>query len=171
MTASNGAITIQDYNGEKSTVNVNLQDLDAAGANHGSIAQDLDEIKDGILGVILGQVRETGLTYKYPESSAAVTDQNAVREMKWLVTFRDTTQFLGAANTVPNPGFNKLFSFEIATPDRSLLPANEDEADLTDAAWVTFIAAVEPNIRSPFNRTAVAPTNDIVSVICVGRNL
>lgn len=182
MPLSDGSITIEDYNGEKSITNVNLQDLDAAGSNFGSISQDLDEIKDGILAVVIGQVRHTTLTFKYPESAAPVTNVQAAREGKWLVTYKDQTQYLGPANTINNPGYGKLFTFEIPCANRALLSGNTDELDLSAGAGATLrvaligdptTAPVTPgNIRSPFNRAAsvVNPPNELVSVKYVGRN-
>lgn len=172
MPTANGTISIEDYNGEKSSLNVNLQDIDAAGTNYGSVTQDLDEVKDAILPLIRGVVRYAQLGVQFPESAAAVTDKEAAREAKWLVTYKDTTQFLGAANTVANPGFGKLFTFEIPTANRSLLSNNRDELDLGVAGvGQTAKLALEPNIRSPFNRTAVTPTNEVVSIKYVGRNI
>lgn len=174
MPQSIASIVIEDYNGEKSACKPNLQDMDGAGTLFGSIAQDLDEIKDAILTVITGEVRYAQLSLKYPESASAVTDVQAAREGKWLVTYRDDTEYLDGANTINNPGYGQLFSFEIACADRTLLSNNQDEADLAEVTvWAPFVAAMEPNIRSPYNRSAgagVTPTNTIVSVKYVGRN-
>lgn len=171
MALTTGSITIEDYNNEKSVMTFSLQDVDALASNFGSITQDADEVKDAILPLTLGAVRQVTVSAQYPESAAAVTDKQAAREAKWLVTYKDTTQYLGAANTVPNPGFGKLFSFEIPCANRSLLTDNKDELDLDDGPGATAKAALEPNIRSPFNRSAaVTPTNQIVSIRFVGRN-
>jgi hypothetical protein len=111
---------------------------------------------------------------KFPESAAAVSDVEASREGKWLVTMRDTTQYMDAANLINNPGYNVLFSFEIPTADRTLLPANSDVADLTAGVWPAFVTSIEANVRSPYNRSAgagVTPTQVVVEVQYVGRNL
>lgn len=174
MPKANGSVIIEDVSGETGRSNVNLQDLDPTGTNYGSVTQDLDEIKDGILAVILGEVRHTNLAVKFPESAAAVSDVNAHRELKWLVTYLDNTPFLGAGSTVANPGYGQPFDFTIPTPDTSLCVPGSDQVDLTDAAWVAFIAAVEPNIRSPYNRAVAATVtavNEIISVELVGHNL
>lgn len=173
MTQSNGSIVIEDYSKERSTFNPNVQDLDAAGALFGSISTDLDEIKDAIQPLIRGVIRHSTLSFKYPESDDPVTDVEAARETKWLVTYRDTTEYLGALNTVPNPGFNQLFSFEIPTAKRSLLSGNSDTLDITTGGSVGAVAkaALEPNIRSPYNRAASGtPTNRIEEIKFVGRN-
>lgn len=173
MPKSIGSIVIEDYDGERSTTKPNLQDMDAGATNFGSITQDLDEIKDAILTVIRGEVRHVQVSIQYPESGAVVSDVEATREGKWLVTFRDTTQYLDAANVINNPGYNQLFNFEIACADRTQLPANLDVVDLATGNWPAFVTAIEANIRSPYNRSAgagVIPSNEVVSVQYVGRN-
>jgi len=175
MPVSNGSIVIQDYDSEISLTNINLQNIDAIGADYGSITQDLDEVKDAILTLILGKVRKVNYGVIFPETEAAVTDKQAARETKWLVTYKDTTQFLDGANAIDNPGFGKVFTFEIATANRALLAANSDTLDITTTASVGKLAAdvFAANIRSPYNRSAeagVTPTNQILSIKAVGRN-
>lgn len=171
MAKSNGAIQVEDYAGQTAAINPNLQDLDAAGLLYGSIATDLDELKDGIIPLMRGKVRFASVSFKFPDTDDPVTDVEAARESKWLVSYRDTTEYLGALNTVPNPGFNQIFTFEIPTAKRSLLDDNEEYLDLTDTVPAAAIAAIEPNIRSPYNRAAAGtPTNVVLSIKYVGRN-
>lgn len=174
MPTTLASIVIEDYNGEKSSIRPNMQAADAGATNYGSLATDLDEIKDAVATVITGEIRYTQLGVKFDESAAAVTDQQAAREGKWLVTMRDTTQFLDGANAIQNPGYNRLFAFEIPTADRTQLPTNSDKADLGTAPWVDFVTDIEANVRSPWNNAAgagVTPTQTVVSVEYVGRNL
>ena len=174
MPLSNGNIMIEDFNGETSTVNINLQDMDALGTAYGTITQDMDEIKDGVIALIRGVVRDTGVSFKYLESGDDVDDVEAAREGKWLVTYIDNTPFLFTGNTSPNPGYGRRFSFEIPTANRTLLPLNKDELDLADPDIAAAVALIEPNIRSPYNRSAsggIVPVNVIVSIKYVGRNV
>jgi hypothetical protein len=175
MAKALASIVIEDYDGERSSVRPNLQDADAGATNYGSLATDLDEIKDSILTVITGEVRYAQLGVQFPESVAAVTDNQAAREGKWLVTMRDTTQYMDSGNLINNPGYMKLFSFEIPTADRTLLPTNSDTVDLTEATtWAPFVASMEANCRSPYNRSAgagVTPTQVVVEIKYVGRNI
>lgn len=175
MPRSNGSVTIADSSKETSTSSITLQDVNAAGSNYGSVTQDLDEVKDAILTLIRGEVRKTELGVVFPESEAAVTNPDANREAKWLVTMKDTTAFLDGANLIANPGFGKLFQFEVATPDLSLKTAGTDDLDITTPAAVGTLAAAvfAANVRSPYNRSAgagVTPTNEVVSIRYVGRN-
>ena len=168
-------VTIEDHSGEVSTTSFNVQDVTAL--NFGSVTQDIDEVKDAILTVIEGEVRQVGFTKTYPESFAAVANASAQRERKWLVVYRDTTQdiFNDGTTIITNPGFGKLFTMEIATADLNiaeiLLP-NSDDMNVGDSGGVAtaFIAAIEANVRSPYNSQATSPTIEVVRVTSVGRN-
>jgi hypothetical protein len=175
MPQANGSVVVADYDREISLTNFNLQQVDAAYANIGSVTQDLDELKDAILTLILGEVRKTNFSVISPESEDPVTNQQAAREAKWLVTYKDTTPYLDGLNAIPNPGYGKVFTFEIPTANRALLAANSDTLDITTALSVGKVAATTfaANIRSPYNRSAeagVTPTNEILSIKAVGRN-
>lgn len=183
MARAIGSVTIQDYNGEISTVTVNLQRLAPASlaADFLSVTQDMDEIKDTILEIIRGKVRKTQVTVVFDEDDDPVTDKEATREGKWLVTYKDTTRHLDGANAIENPGYGKLFTFEIPTAKRSLLPGatvgeslrDELPLDLPMAGDTTLKGNLEANIRSPYNWAAAAgvtPTNEVISVKFVGRN-
>lgn len=175
MVKADGVIKILDYAGQSATCNPNLQDMDAAGTTFGSISQDLDEIKDAIDPLIIGSIQYAKLTLTYPETGQAAPTVQAARESKWEVTYKDTTPYLGAASTVPNPGFNRLFTMEIPTADRTLLDNNEEFLDLEEPTVIApAVADLEANIRSPYNRATaqgVTPSNEIVQIKYVGRNL
>jgi hypothetical protein len=174
MVKMDGTIRVRDYSGQKASMNPNLQDMDAAGTTYGSISQDLDEIKDGIDPLIIGAIEYSKVSATYPETGQAAPTVQAAVEGKWEITYMDTTPYLGAASTVPNPGYGQLFTLEIPTADRTLLDGNEEFLDLEDVTVAASVALVEPNIRSPYNRAtaqAVTPTNQIMQIKYVGRNL
>lgn len=170
--ATKAFVTIADYGGadgkeELSTTSFYTTDITAL--NFGSVTQDIDEVKDAILDVIRGEVREVGFTKTFPESAALVTDAEAQREDKWLVVYTDTTAELGAG--VINAGYGKKFNFEIATALLTgLLSTNSDLMDLTSTEGAALKASIEANVRSPYNWTAVAPTIEVNRVVHVGRN-
>jgi len=170
-----GTIEIEDYDREITTVSVNLQNIDTAGTNYGSVAQDLDEIKDSILTVIKGEVRNVTLHKQFRESDDVVTDQEAQRETKWLVTMRDTLQYLDVLNAVPNPGYMQLFTFEIGTADLQYLttsPPSDNMYVVDPSVGYTFVTSLAANCRSPWNNnpeTGVTPTQIVVAVRHVGR--
>ena len=163
-------VTVEDFSKEQSTTQFWVQDIGVG--NYASVVQDIDEVKDAIITMIDGEVRVAGYTKTFPESSAAVADPNAQRESKWLISYRDTTQFLDALNTVANAGYLKLFSAEVGTADKDLLTlAGSDELDLTDGGVVeAFVTEWEANVRSPYNHTANAPSIQVEKITIVGRN-
>lgn len=165
--STRAAISMEDYDGESSTVLLWVQDVSAV--NFGSVSQDVDELKDAIATISLGAIRDASINKSYPESPATVTDKTAQRESKWLITYRDTTQFLDAANTIANPGYLKVFTTEIPAAKLSLLSNNSDELDLAETTVAAFVTVFEANARSPYNHSANAPTIDVLSIKHVGR--
>lgn len=168
------SITIEDHEGQISTMSFWVTDLSAL--NYGSVTQDVDEIKDAVAPLIEGKIRKVDITKTFPETFDPVNNPLAQVEAKWLVTFRDTTQFLDAANSIANPGYGKLFTMEVPTAKLTLKPATSldqpsaGDIDYADTDVVAFIAAFEANVRSPYNTSAVAPTVDVISIVNVGRN-
>ncbi len=173
MHNTQGTITIEDFDGEVTTTTVHLQNIDALGTNYGSVTTDLDEIKVSVQSVIRGEVRKVSISKDFPESSLVVADPEAQRETKWLITMRDTTQFLDLLNAVPNPGYLRLFTFAIGTADLTFLNLNADTMNITQAPGDAFLASMEANARSPWNdngQVGYTPTQSVVSIIHVGRN-
>lgn len=172
--ATRGFITIQDYGGEKSTSSFWLEDINQT--NFLSVTQNLDEIKDAILPTIEGTVLEVGFTKSFPEAATLPTAPSAQRERKWLVTVRDTTQFLDATHLIANPGYLKVFSFEIGTAELAghMINNSNDVADLTAAGEMDALRdSIEANMRSPWNHSAgtgVTPTMQVLSIVHVGRS-
>lgn len=146
-----GTFTFEDYSKEKGTMTVNIGPLTAA--NFTAKRDALDDLKAALGGMTLGEIRKTSITEQFSESTATVTDKDAQRETKWLVTYRDETQFLDAGNTINNVGFGNLYTVEIPTADRSLLTGNSDNLDIDpatrSAAVGAFITAFEALQNSP----------------------
>jgi hypothetical protein len=165
MPQNQATFSIEDYSREKSRTSVNIGPLTAA--NFTAKRDAIDDLKAALPGIILGELRATSITESFAESSAAVTDVNAQRERKWLVTVRDVTQFFDVANTINNPGFGELFQVEIPTADLSLIDGNSDELDLTAPAVAAFVTAFEAVANSPTGGNEC----DVVAIRHVGRNL
>lgn len=168
-----GTITIEDYDGEVTTTTVNLQNISQSGDNYASVTQDLDEIKDSIITVVRGVVRKVTVSKSFPESLDEVTSVEAQRETKWLVTMRDTTQYLDVLHAVPNPGYLKLYSFEIGTANLTYLDEHDEEMDVSQVPGSAFKTSMEANTRSPWNNNpeaGITPTQVVVSIIHAGRN-
>jgi len=87
-------------------------------------------------------------------SAALPTDENAQRERKWRVQYQDTVTFGKYRYEIP---IAKVVG---------LLQTNSAKADLSAAAWVTWIAAFEVLVKSP-NGNGV----NVLGATLVGRNL
>jgi hypothetical protein len=172
--ATSGFITIRDHTGETSTTTFALPEITLA--NFAGVTQDLDEIRNGIQDLIIGKIINVGFTKTYDDGDfTPVTNQQAQRETKWLLTFRDAKQFLDALNTIPNPRWNKTFNIEVATADLLLLEQGEDFLRTNDSPFTSAAEAFNPNIRSASNQYAPSSPNEelveLVSVRHVGRNI
>lgn len=163
-----GNITIKDFDGEKTTTQVRLANIGILGATYASETQNLDEIKDAVIGVILGQVIESAITDVFTEPAGGAIPNTAQRELKWNVVYRDTSQYSDAGNTVPNYGYNQLFNMEIGTANPALLstvPGAKDLMDVSAGAGLTLKNSLEANMRSPYGGLIA-----VEKVVLVGRN-
>jgi hypothetical protein len=159
-------LTIEDYDREQTKLKLNIGPLTAA--NFTAKRAAIDTLKAALPALILGEIRSSTVNEAFQESTAAVTDKNAQRERKWMLTYRDVTQFFDVGNTINNPGFGNLSSVEIGTADAALLPDTAtDELDLTATAVATFITAFEAVQNSPTGGNET----EVVSIKMVGRNL
>lgn len=173
--AVTGYVTIRDYNGELSTTRFWLPNITAA--NWTGVTQDLDEIADAIAdgGMIRGEVVDVGYSQSFPRSVAAITDEEAQREKKWLVHYTDIEEFLDVAGSIPNPGYGKKFTFEIATAlltGHMITGSGEDLADLEETEVAALVTVLENNVRSPYNNQSsygTAPFIRIDKISYVGR--
>lgn len=164
MPANTATISIEDYDFEKTSMQLNVGPLTAA--NFTAVRDAIDDLKNAIPALILGEVRRTTISEVFAESTAAVTAKAAQRESKWLITYRDVTQFLDVGNTINNVGFGNLYTVELGTADLSLLENNSDELDLTIAAVATFVTAFEAVQNSPTGGNDI----EVVSIRHVGRS-
>lgn len=182
MAQATGQLVFEDYNGEISRMNVHLNSFEPPNLlppNWGSITTDLDEVKAAINGasITVGEIREVNISVDLQSYTAPVTDYYAARESKWLVTCRDTTPLL--ASGIANPGYGKLFQFEIPTAKRALLldhasADDEDVLDLTESPIQEFVATIEAALCSPWNHSVslgITPTIQVEKIQYVGRNI
>jgi hypothetical protein len=163
--ANSASLTIGEYDPkENSTMSLNVGPVTSVNfdARRDAIA-DLQAVMGNI---ILGVVRFTNLNIKTTESVAEVTDQNAQRERKWLVTYRDNTEFLDVADTIENVGFGKLYTTEVPTAKLSLLDQKSDDLDLAATGVAAWIAAFEAAQQSPTGGNEI----EVISIKHVGRS-
>ncbi len=169
---SNATFTIEDASHETSTTTINVQDITSA--NYATVSSAIAAIEAELVDITTGELRRTNITKSYVGSAAAVTDPNAQRERKWLVTYRDVLPFLDEGDLVSNPGYLKTFSFEIPCPDLSMLVEGTDRADMDNAAIAAFVTAFETHGRSPYNTYTVivgGPFVEVTDIRVVGRNV
>lgn len=164
MPQNQASFTIEDYDGEKSTMSLNLGPITAA--NFTALRAALDTLKAATQAMIDGRLRKTSITEQFAEDAAAVSVTSAQRESKFLVTYRDVTQFLDVANTINNVGFGNLYSVEIPAAKLSLLSGNTDLLNLADSTVSDFVEAFEAVQNSPTGGNEI----QVVSIRHVGRN-
>jgi hypothetical protein len=166
MPMNTATITVEDYDGEKSRSSFNIGPLTAA--NFTAKRAAIDTLVDAAAAIIVGQIRQVTISEQFAESTSEVAQQMAQRETKWLVTYRDNTQFLDVANTINNVGYGNLYSIEIPAADLDLLDDHEDNLPLVGITEVEdFVTAFEAVQNSPTGGNEVV----VVSIRHVGRSL
>lgn len=159
-------ITMLDYSKEKSTTQFNTGAVTAVSLP--GLLTQIGTLRAAIEGITLGVVnRESLKVFDTPLANTPPSDKNAQREDKWLISYEDTTEYFDApVNAIPNEGYRKVFSFEVATPDRDLVDGNTDFADISTGAMATFVTAFEAMCKSPYGGSV-----NVLSAKYVGRNL
>lgn len=169
MAQNTATFSIEDYDGESGKTSMNIGPLTAANftAKRAAIDAVKNALTAGATPIILGELRKSTITENFAESAANVTDVYAQRELKWMVTFRDNTQFLDVGNTINNVGFGETFKTEVPTANPNLLLAGSDLIDTGAANVITWITALEAIVNSPTGGNECL----FVSAQLVGRNL
>jgi len=161
-------LSMADWAGEISSVSVNIEPVTSATIVNvlAEVAALKDAIEDVTRGVFLGQEVTTQL--RFNGTGTRSNQEEADRETKWLVTYQDATAELSAG--VPNPGYFKVFSFEIPTANTSLRFDGDTVytkgGALPAAPWDALIAAIEDVVKSPYGGDA-----EVLEIRSVGRNL
>jgi len=170
MPNSRFARTYIDFSVEKSTIDFAIRDMTAGTiaallTEAATLGSAIDDLSGGTLGK--SQLIQDSANF----NATPPTDPNAQRERKWLVRYRDITQFYDAPSTAfPNAGYGKTFTLEIPTADLSLLPAGHSDVIDADAAGLNaaitaYITAFEAFQKSPYNGDV-----ELVELVAVGRN-
>lgn len=147
-------VLYRDYTGETSPFAVYMPELSAA--TFDAITGDLEDLGTATNALSRGQPAKSTLIAQINTISAAnASDSTAQREMKWLVTYEDTTT-------------HKLYTLEIPCADISAanLLGNTDNANLASTEWAAWVTA--------FEAVAVTEVGNAVNVLrakFVGRNL
>lgn len=161
-----GTLSIGDYSKELSTVGFAM--ATPADNDYTAAIAALTAIRSGVEGVSRGNVRQEQISRINPINANWPSDEEAQREDKWLITYRDTLEWLDApTNTIPNPGFGKLFNIEVPCADREavVMTPGTDIVDFTQAPMSTLVTNLQSYGRSPYGGSV-----SVQQVEFVGRN-
>lgn len=171
MPYSTASITIADYNGEQSTMNVSCEVIADDGSNFAALNTAFDTLETAIQGITRGLRTRKQVNYVKRLGNGRATDPEAQREEKWLVTYEDISAYLDSpANTLPNPGQFKLYNAEIPCADLSLRVGNSEllypyPGGAAPTPLTDFISAFQAFVKSPTGGSVV-----IKEIRAVGRN-
>lgn len=147
------SMTVRDYSDEYSNARFPMADRTAA--NFDAQQTLANSLQSAVEGVILGSTaREAVIASENTVNDVRPANAFAQRELKWLVRYHDNVSLEKSTVTIPTANVT------------GLLVAGTDLADLSQAAWVTFIAAFEGGVLGASGNAVT-----IDSVQLVGRKL
>lgn len=122
--------------------------------------------QNDLMGTDISSVKITE-AFSYPVGTVA--DHYVQRETKWLVTYKDITQFLDVGNTINNVGFGNIYTLEIPCADLpiGIGAGKETIIDLTVNPGLAYKTAFEAVQNSPTGGNEV----ELLEIKHVGRNL
>lgn len=168
MTVNTATYQIEDHSIEKTSLTINIGGITAINytAKHAAI----DALGDALVVILAGKLRQTSVNERFVQDTDAVTDANAQRERKWLITYLDTQAELAVG--VGNAGYGNYYNNEVGAVDTSdgtdsYVIAGTDLIDLTHPDVVDFITAFEAIAQSPTG----GAQNSVRKITMVGRNL
>lgn len=143
-------IGMRDHSREVGQSSINIVDITAA--NLAAQQALLTTLGTEVLDITRGILAKVEIVVVTPGTSILPTDEEAQIEKTWLILFTDTQTFLDPGpDTVPNPGFGKVFqvNWPTATYTTHLLDGS-DFADLAETDIAAFVAAFEALVVSPY---------------------
>lgn len=155
------SFTMNDYNKEASVFSINVQDVNPA--NLADLLTKRDALKTAIDAITRGIFVQSTVTDKatYNSASTPAGDTQANREIKWLITYEDGTEFLDAPDdTIYNAGFRKVFKLELGTANLALRQDNDSVVYTRGGAHnvqavADFVTALEAVLKSPYGGVGV----------------
>lgn len=159
------SVSFRDRSNEPTSFNPNLDDTLTTAAAFTALGNIITPaFADGL---ILGLPLNYSIAYKQASGIVGPQPANAHREVKWIVSYQDTSQFLDPpTNSVPNPYYLRIFSQELPCANPDILPAGSDTLPLTSTEAVNFVSAFNTNAKSP-----VGGNVNIIEIRWVGRNI
>jgi hypothetical protein len=148
--ASDGGMTIMDYNSEKSRFGIPVTTVTAV--NFPGTLAAWGTFRAAVQGIILGAIHKESLNaFNTVLTNTPPTDANAQVERKWQVSYEGVEAEIAAG--IPNPYYRGKMNMEIATAKLvGQLRPNSDEADLTTPEMIAFKAAFEGLVKDPVNK-------------------
>ena len=142
--------SLRDNSDEIGTTNIHTGNVTAASLP--GLLTEVGALRTAIEGITIGVVAKESLSvFETALSAASAASPLAQRGVKWTVGYTDVTAFFDdPVNSIPNAGYQKVFTFQIPTADLSLLTSGEEELDLTAGAGLAFVTALENTARSPY---------------------
>jgi hypothetical protein len=151
--ASKVQLSIMDYSFEDSPVT--LPGINFTAGNIVAQMALIDDFRDAVIGVTLGTlVKDSRQAAVVENARTQPASPFAQRENKWLVRYNDTVNPAGNGN------------FEIPTPDLALLTTGGEFMDLTDAAAIALVDAIEA-----YGRSRLGNVIAVQNIEYVGRNI
>jgi len=154
MPSARHTFSYLDYSNESSSFTVSVTERDDA--NFDAQVTLADALITATNSLTLGNLNNQFLSQGEWGIGSIPSDVLAQRENKWLVKYEDATT-------------GKKYNVEVPTAELASghLQTNSDEADLSDAEWVAFIAAFEAYAVAPDTGNPV----NFISARFVARNL
>lgn len=156
------SLTYIDHGGEKSSFTGNVPTITAA--NIAATTTLINNLVAAIDDIILGNLNKRIASVITLGSASLPASEEAQREEKWLIHYRDTTAELAAG--VTNPLFGQQFVTSVGTAELTgHLGVNSDFADLAETEIADFVTSFEALARSP-----AGGQSDVTAIEHVGRN-
>lgn len=141
------SVRIEDVSAEISRFEPNVAD-DTAANQFTAIGNIITPAYNDAL--IVGLPQRYTVSQSQQSGIAGTIGGNAHRELKWLVVYEDTQQFLDPpTNALPNPYFGRRFALELPTANPAILASGTDVLPLTATQAANFVTAFNANARSP----------------------
>lgn len=162
------SVSIKDYDTQTGRVGFNVDTPD--GLTYDALDSSTQSLALAVQQMIVGLVVSTSLTTvtRWQGSFNASSDKVAQRGNKWFVRYIDASEFLDAANTVPNPSYLGTFDFSIPTANLDLRDNNENFVYTLDGTgqlqvFTDFVTEAEAIVRSPNGGTIFIQTIEAVT--------
>jgi hypothetical protein len=169
MANNKATFSFEDYvegkKGEAATMSINIGPITELNLLAKRAA--VDALYTATLPLIRGRIRTISYNDIFVKETAAVANTDAQRENKWLIAYRDVTEYLDAGNTIQNTGYNRVFKYELPTAHINHASFDGEKLNLNDAGEVAaFVTAFEAAAQSPTGGNDI----EVVSITYVGRN-